>query len=250
MRKLTALWVFAAAPAWAVVDIAPQEVGAHPGLSGNIAASYSGESGNTDKDETDLSGKLQYDNGRKSLAFIQGTYEWSQSEDVKTEDDKLAHVRYLHKLRGETLYGEIFLQFYENVFREIDHRWLMGGNLRWRVLNSSGWGKLYVAGGAFQEEVNYTEDFLEEDNSMTRINSYLAYTHPLTEKSEFTMIGYYQPAFESAGDYYAAFDAELSLHVMSNMSLSLSYELDHDSRPPEGVEKNDQDIKASLIWKF
>jgi putative salt-induced outer membrane protein YdiY len=119
MRKLIASLALAAAPAWAVVDIAPQEVGAHPGVSGNISASYSSDTGNTEKDE-----------------------------------------------------------------------------------------------------------------------------------SEFSMIGYYQPAFESAVDCYASFNAELTLHVAYDLYLSFTYELDHDSRPPEGIEKDDGKIKTSLVWKF
>jgi putative salt-induced outer membrane protein YdiY len=250
MRKLIASLVLAAAPAWAVVDIAPQEVGAHPGLSGNVAASWSVERGNTDKKETDLSGKLQYDSNRRSLAFIQATYEQSESSDVETENDTLAHARYLHKLYGDALYGEGFVQFYENVFQGIDHRWLAGGDLRWRFLNIPSVGKLYVGVGAFQEEQKFTEDFPEEDESTTRMNSYLAYTRPLTEESEFSVIGYYQPAFESTSDYYASLNAELVLHVVSDLYLSLMYEIDHDSKPPEGIDENDEAIKTSLVWKF
>jgi putative salt-induced outer membrane protein YdiY len=244
------IWFLAAAPAWAVVDIAPEEVGIKPGLSGNVAISYSTESGNTDKDEGDASGKIKYDINSNSLAFIQGVYARSKSSDVKTEDEILTHARYLHRLKGEDLYGEGFIQTYENEFKGIANRWLSGGNLRWRFLSDSDFGKFYVGGGAFQEQVNYTDDYPNEDGTLLRMNSYLAYTQKFTEWTEFSMTGYYQPAVRETGDYVTSLSAEFILHVVSGLSLSLTYEIDRDSRPPDGIEELDSEIKTSLVWKF
>ncbi len=245
-----AVLLLAAAPAGAVVDIAPQEVGSDPGWSGNINVSYSKKTGNTDTDEGDVGGKIQYDNNRKSLAFIQGTYEQSKSSDVKTEDEMLTHARYLHKLYAETWYAEAFLQRYENTFRGIEGRWLAGGNVRWRFFSHPTLGKLYVGAGAFQEEIDYTDDYPGEDQSNTRLNSYLAYTLKLGESTDFSMVGYYQPNWEDSEDCYTAINAELKVHVVSGMYLSLSYEVDRDSHPPEGIEKVDEEISTSLIWEF
>ena len=249
-RIVMVSWFLVAARAWAVVDISPEEVGANPGVSGNVAVSYSTKSGNTEKDEADASAKLVYDSNRNYLAFAQGTYERTKSSDVLTEDKVFGHARYLHKLGSKTLYGEAFLQAHQDVFKGIDDRWLLGGNLRWRFLSGRDLGKLYVGVGAFQEELNYTDDFTEEDTSHTRLNSYLAYTRPFTESATFTMIGYYQPNMQTFSDYYTALDVELSVRVVASIRLSLTYEMDQDSRPPEGIEKVDQEISTSLIWEF
>lgn len=250
LRMLAAAWILSAAPAWAVVDIAPEEVGTDPGVSGNIAVSYSTKSGNTEKDEGDLSGKLKYDSNRHYLAFIQGSYEKTRSEGELTEDELLAHARYLHKLCGESLYGEVFLQFYENTFRGIEDRWLTGANLRWRYFSNPNLGKLYLGIGAFREQLNYTDEYPNEDDAKMRVNSYLAYAVQLSEKAEFSLAGYYQPVFGMSEDFYAAFDAELTMHVVSDLYLNLTYEIDRDSRPPVGIERVDQEISTSLVWKF
>jgi putative salt-induced outer membrane protein YdiY len=234
----------------AVEDIAPEEVGQEPGISGNISISYSSKSGNTEQDESDVGGKLKYDSNRSYLAFIQGTYEKTKSSDIKTEDEALLHSRYLHKLNSDTLYGEGFIQYYENVFQGIDHRVLAGGNVRWRFFHNTDLGKLFLGVGIFDEELNYTDDFPEEDKSMTRFNSYLAYTLQLTEKTEFSLIGYFQPAYDTANDYYTSLNAELTVHVISDLHIRLLYELEYDSRPPEGIEKTDTEITTSLVWKF
>jgi putative salt-induced outer membrane protein YdiY len=249
-RVAIAFLALAATPAWAVVDIAPEEVGTDPGLSGNVAVSYSTQSGNTEKDEGDVSGKIKYDSNRRYLAFIQGTFEKSKSSGMLTEDELLTHARYLYKLGGETVYAEAFLQFYENTFQGIDNRWLTGANLRWRYFSNPKLGKLYLGGGAFREQLNYTDEYPNEDDSKMRLNSYLAYAVQLTEKTEFSMTGYYQPSVDETADYLAAFDAELSVHVVSDLYLSLTFEIDRDSQPPAGIEKLDQEISTSLIWKF
>jgi putative salt-induced outer membrane protein YdiY len=242
--------VFAVSTALAVEDIAPEEVGEDPGISGNVSISYSTKTGNTEKDEYDVSGKLKYDSNRNYLAFIQGTYEKTVSSDVTTEDERLTHARYIHRLNSKNLYGEGFLQYYENSFQGIDYRWLAGGNLRWRFFSSRDWGKIYLGVGAFQEELNYTDEFSEEDTTMTRLNSYLAYTRKLTEKTEFSLIGYFQPAYDEVNDYYSSITAELSIHVVSDLYVNLVYEFEYDSRPPEGIAKEDREFTTSLVWKF
>ena len=152
MRLLASLLL--AINAWAIVDIAPVEIGDKVGVSGNIAASYASKSGNTEKEEYNFSGKLQYDSNESYLFFVQASYERAESFDVKTEDQTYSHARYLHKLGREDLYGEIFFQYRENIFKGIDTRYLLGGNLRWRVVNKADFGKLYIGLGAFHEEMD------------------------------------------------------------------------------------------------
>lgn len=250
MRYLLGVLLLWGTQSLAIVDIAPVEVGDKPGVSGHIAGSYASKSGNTEKDEYDLSGKAQYDSDADYITFIQGAYERTESGDIKTEDQKYAHARYLHKLNEETLYGELFLQYRENIFKGIDQRWLAGANLRWRFLSGAEWGKLYVGIGAFRESIDYTAAVVDGDESTTRMNSYLAYTHEVSDTTKFSMVGYYQPSFEDSDDEYASFIAELEVHVVKQLYLSFTYEVDYDSMPPVGVEKQDRMVKTSISWKF
>lgn len=253
------VWVFlvAATQMWAIVDIAPVEVGSKPGLSGNVAGSYVSKSGNTEKDEYDFSGKVQYDSNQSYLTFFQASYERTETYGLKTEDQKYTHLRYLHKLNEETLYGELFFQGKENVFKGIDRRLLIGGGIRWRFLSDAEWGKFYLGLGAFHENIDYTVSptapagtVAEADESKARLNSYLAYTHTVSDSAEVNLVGYYQPSFEESGDHYTSFMAELEVHVVYELYLSFIYEIDYDSRPPAGVKKQDRMTKTSLIWKF
>jgi hypothetical protein len=252
MKKI--LWIFLLAfltyPVRGIVKIAPVEVGDKPGVSGNVAGSFVSQTGNTEEDEADLSGRLQYDSNENYVAFIDGAYEYTLASDIKTEDEVYSHARYLHKLNAETLYGELFLQYRSDEFKGIDARWLAGGNLRWRFASNEKWGKLYVGLGAFQEKVDYIGSVPDSDESFTRVNSYLAYTNELTERIDFNMVGYYQPAFEDFDDFYSIGTAELNIDLVSNLSLSLLYELEYDSSPPIGIEKKDREFRTAFVWEF
>jgi putative salt-induced outer membrane protein YdiY len=250
MKYLVIAFFAVSAKLFAIVDIAPAEIGGAPGVSGNVAGSYVSKTGNTEKDEYDLNGKLQYDSNQSYLTFLQASYQRTDTFDYKTEEEKFAHLRYIHKLNDETLCLELFAQYKRNIFQGIDNRWLAGAGIRWRFLNDAELGRLYVGLGAFREDLDYNQHVTDEDVSTTRLNSYLAYTNALGESARLNLIGYYQPSFEDSGDYYGSFMAELTVHVIYELYLSFAYDIDYDSRPPSGVKKRDRMTKTSLIWKF
>lgn len=250
MRGTIALLILAATPAWCIVDIAPVEVGGKPGFSGHVAGAYSSKSGNTDKKDYELSGRILHDSDQDALAFLQGSYERATADDVTTDDESFAHARYLHRLRGDHLYGELFVQYKEDFFKGIDSRWLLGGDLRWRLFQSDSRGSLFLTVGAFQEETNYTDYVSDEDESTQRFNGNLIYTHHLTDRVDLNLVGYAQPVIDDWDDCYTSFLAELKVEVIGNLSLIVSYEIEYDSDPPEGVEKEDTTTKTALSWTF
>jgi hypothetical protein len=169
---------------------------------------------------------------------------------VVTDDQRFAHARYLYRIRGEDLYGELFAQYREDFFKGIDNRVLVGGDLRLRLAKAERWGRLYGALGVFHEEIDYTIYVPDEDESADRLNTNLSYTHTPAERTEFSLLGYYQPSFEDVDDYYASFVGELQVQVVGELYLTLGYAWEYDSRPPAGVFKEDTTTKTSLAWKF
>jgi len=55
---------------FAVVQIAPNEVGLRPGLSGKVQLAINTQRGNTDKDEYNVGGLFSYDNNRAYVTWI------------------------------------------------------------------------------------------------------------------------------------------------------------------------------------
>lgn len=257
MKNIFLMLLVVLTPLLAIVDIAPQEVGEKPGVSGNIAGSYIGKSGNTEKNEYDFSGKIQYDSNDDFLAFLQGSYEFAESKGVKIEDQKFFHFRFLNKLNDESLYGEFFSQYKQDIFKDISNRWLNGVNVRWRFVNSPEFGKLYVGVGVLFENIQYTNSptepagtMIQPNENSLRLNTYMAYKHNLSSNAKLNMIGYYQPNLEQNSDYYASYTAELELHIIKEAYLSLIYRYEYDSKPAISVEKTDRTIKTSIVWKF
>jgi hypothetical protein len=255
VKNLLLFLLFSALPAWAIVDIAPVEVGDKPGTSGHVALSFSQKSGNTEKDEYDAGAKVQYDTNTTSVFFIQGTYERTESSDTKIEDQKFAHARYLYKL-DERLYAEAFLQYKQNIFKGIDRRLLSGGGIRWRAFVTSLGSKVYLGLGVFDERLDYyPEHVVDDDQKDLRMNSYIAYKGELSETTKLNLIAYYQPSFEESSDHYASFMGELDIKIVGDFSLSFIYEIDYDSRPPvlvsgDKLKKQDRALKTALKWKF
>ena len=241
-------------PLLAIVDIAPVEVGENPGISGHLAAAFAQKTGNTEKDEYDLDGKVQYDTNGSSIFFIQGSYERTEAGDAKIEDQKFAHGRYLYKLH-QRLYAEAFVQYRQNIFKGIDRRLLLGGGLRWQAFTTPMGAKVYLGLGGYDERISYYPQYVADaDLSDFRMNSYIAYKGELSESTKLNLIAYYQPSFEGVDDYYASFLGELDVKIVGDFSLALIYEIDYDSDPPQLVDgelkKQDRVIKTALKWKF
>lgn len=236
---------------FALVSIAPVDIGSKPGLSGNVSGSLSSKSGNTQKDEYSLGMRLQYDQGIDYLTWGTFTYDYGESKGTKNEDKTYAHLRYIHALdqSGDWTW-ELFFQSEQDRFKSINGRFLGGAGARWRFLNSSDWGKGYAGIGGFLEKIDYSHPELNTNEENSRLNSYAAYTKSLMNTSKLNYIGYYQPKLNDASDYVASQTVELIVPIAGQLNLSLTAKYLYDSRPAVGVEKRDTAYMTSLLWQF
>lgn len=249
MRALL-LFLLLISTSHALVSIAPVDIGAKPGFSGNLSGSVSGKSGNTEKEEYALGGRLQYDEGSRYVAWGVVTYEYGTSEGVKNEDKTYAHLRYIRTLRDGEWCGELFVQTEQDSFRDINDRSLGGAGVRWRFFDSKAWGKGYAGLGAFLEHVSYSRATPDPDENNRRLNSYVAYTKSFMAASKVSYIGYYQPRFGEYEDFVTSQNLELIVPVYGKLNLSLTFTYGYDSCPPSGVEKRDTAYRTALFWEF
>ncbi len=236
---------------FALVSIAPVDIGSKKGLSGNISGSLSSKSGNTQKDEYSIGTRLQYDQGETYLVWGVLTYDYGESKGTKNEDKTYVHLRYLHALdlSGDWTW-EAFVQSEQDKFKDINERSVAGVGGRWRFFNSPEWGKGYAGLGGMAEKIDYSHSALNPSEHNNRLNSYIAYTKNFETGSKLSYIGYYQPKFSDASDYVASQSAELILPIVSQLSLSVSAKYQYDSRPAVGIEKRDTALQTSLLWQF
>jgi len=235
---------------FAIVSIAPVDIGSKPGVSGNVSGSLSSKSGNTQKDDYAVGLRAQYDQGTDYLAWGTLTYNYGTSKGVKNEDKTYAHIRYIHALYENDWCSEAFIQAEQDQFRGINTRSLAGVGIRWRFFNSDEWGKGYAGFGGLVEKITYTNTQLNPNENNTRINSYVAYTEKFLTASKLSYVGYYQPQFTDAADYIFLQTFELNIPIYKQVGLSFTAKYVYDSAPPIGVEKRDTTLLTSLVWEF
>ena len=250
MRYLLPLSLLLSPSLFALVSIAPVDIGARPGFSGNVYGSLSTKNGNTEKDEYSFGLRMQYDQGNDYVAWGTATYDYGTSNNVKNEDKLYAHLRYIHAIDHNDWAAELFVQSEQDEFRDIRERSLAGAGLRWRFFNSADWGKGYFGLGGFAEKIDYSHPLINPNEDNQRLNSYVAYTKQFGNGTKASYIGYYQPKFDESADYVSLQAVELIVPVYGNLKLSLTGQYAYDSRPPVGIDSADSTFKTSLLLDF
>jgi len=248
-KSLFLLALFSTSTLFAVVQIAPNEVGLRPGIAGQITASNNTQRGNTDKDEFDISATVGYDNNRSYVTWIDLSYAYGQAAGIKNENRAYAHYRFIHTLYSPAWNWEVFVQNEGDDFRSIQRRLLGGGGLRWRFYEGGSFGRIYFGLGAYYEHLLYTTQVDPVERNY-RVNSYLAYTKKFGQDARVSLGAYYQPRMNSWSDYYFNQAATLWISVYRELFVQIDLMHSHDSSPAIGVYKTDFKQTASIGWKF
>ncbi|MDD5053321.1 MAG: DUF481 domain-containing protein [Sulfuricurvum sp.] len=242
--------LFISTSLFALVSIAPVDIGSKPGFGGNVSGSLSSKSGNTDKKDYSLGIRMQYDQASDYLAWGTFTYNYGISSGAKNEDKKYAHIRYIHAIDTSDWCSEFFIQSEQDKFKDINTRSLGGGGLRWRFFNDDEWGKGYLGVGGLFEKIDYAHPDINTAENNKRLNSYLAYTKNFSTASKLSYIGYFQPKLDQGSDYVSSQAVELIVPIYGKLNLSLSAKYLFDSRPAVSVEKKDVAYLTNLFWEF
>ncbi len=233
---------------YAIVTVAPVEIGNNPGFSGKFSASLQTKRGNTEKDEYSAGLRIQYDSNTTYLFWgdITGSY-GEVSGDTNT-NKFYTHLRYLHKLNDDTFIAEAYIQSEGNEFTKVKHRRLAGGGVRYKFSDST-FGKFYLGFGTFYESIEYTTDF-DPNESTFRINNYISYTKEFNNKSKIAYVGYYQPSIEDFEDAVISNGLEIKVNVIEKIYITLQIYYDIDTTPAVGVKEADFTQKTLFIWEF
>jgi len=253
MRFLLYLFFFTL-PLLAIVDIAPVDFKENEvGFSGSLFGAYELKRGNTDKNELDLGGHIQYDTD-ETITWLQGEMEKDKVSGIDTDDNAFLHLRHVHQLYNPFWAWEAFTQYKTDKFKNLSDRVLIGGGIRYKLLDTGDYNKVFIGLGGYDEEVKYTQDsdtgIQDPNENNIRFNSYLSYKTRISNNLEMSLLSYFQPKVDDVHDYMAAATAELIIHLTSVFDLSYKIEYDYDSRPPTDVKKEDIDQRLSFIYRF
>jgi len=242
MKKHLLLPIFISSLSWSIVSISPITLKNDSSSNFETGLSYSTNSGNIDKSNLKASARLEhFENGYANALFF--SYEYGELNDIKNVDSMTLHLRHIHSL-WDDLDGELFAQYQQNEFKNMDSKYLTGANLRYKL--KSGQFDVFVGLGAFYtwlDEVNVESDY-------TSLNSYLALSYQFSESTSISYNGYFQPRFEDFDDYLIYQEAQLKVNLTDRLSLLVNVLHEYDAKPPIGVEKSDFSQTTGFSYSF
>ncbi len=218
------------------------------GTTGNISLSLDGRIGSSDKVALGTAVKLirAYDHD-EWIAIISRDYAEVDSE-VNT-DESLLHLRYLTK-HTPNWGHEVFTQYQEDKFSFLARRTLVGGGLRYTLTSATPLLQANHMGfGLFYEEEDYVNT-PSEDESNVRLNLYWAYKNKVNDNILYTSTLYFQPEIDQLSDQKGLWQNSLTISVTSTISLSLEWDVEHDTRTPDGANDTETSYNSVLIYNF
>lgn len=215
------------------------------GWSGALAGSYGASGGNSPQSTFEGSGRVQL-RSRANVWRLIASANRTTVHDVETKRATLGHLRhnYLLSDRWATL---SFLQHYKNPFQRLDSRFLIGLGGRWRAVKKE--KTLIYLGSAYmwEQEKIQGEEGHEKDQ---RLSGYVSLETDLSEDVVVDFLVFYQPRVNDFSDWRFYGEAAIEVELTGALSLFVSYKLEHNSTPPQGVEQTDWSTKTGLAFKF
>lgn len=248
MKKLLFLSLLFAQTLFALVSIAPTEVGDRPGLHGETELSLDTKKGNTDKENYKVSTTIVYDEAREWVLWSEIAVEYGESSNIKDTNNAYSHIRYIHTTEIKNLNYEYFAQMQNNEFKSIINRTLLGAGARYKLFSIFDNDKGYLGLGGFYEHIDYST--LDNSENQARYNIYFAYTITLDNKTKISYNLYYQPLIHDNNDYINTHAFELKTKIYENFSLKFKINYEKDSTPPIDVKVEDISQTTSLLYSF
>jgi len=247
--KLIIIFILSVINLFAIITIAPVNIGEKPGFSGELKGSFETKRGNTDVDNYSAGLRAQYDNNSSYVVWSDFVFSYGEASGETNTNKTYAHIRFVHKfLDFDVLNYEAFVQSATNEFTNVKKKHLLGGGMRYHK-DFHKYGNIYVGLGVFYERVKYltSNDPTERD---ARLNTYLSYTKSFSKESKISYVMYFQPNMKEFEDYIFSNAIELQVLIYKELYLNFVVYYDEDTQPAVGVETKDFTQKTSLIFKF
>jgi putative salt-induced outer membrane protein YdiY len=215
------------------------------GWSGALAGSYGASGGNSPQSTFEGSGRVQLRSQANVWRLI-GTGKRTTVRGVETARATLGHLRhnYLLNDRWATL---AFLQHQRNPFQRLDSRFLIGLGGRWRAVKGES-TQIYLGAAHMFEQERIQDE--EGHIKAQRFSGFVSMEARLSEDVVVDFLAFFQPRWSDFKDWRLYGEVSLEVELTGSLSLFTGYKLEHNSRPPEGVDQSDWDTKTGLLFKF
>lgn len=225
-----------------VVNIESDRGGDKEGLHGTTEAGVSLQRGNVQVFQYQLALRGDYIKGLHHGLLI-GSTSYGEENDKPFQDESYAHGRWT-AMWSNHIGTEIFVQIQQDEFKLLTLRQLTGCGLRFTLFGDH--LALGLGGMSDLEKIKGIEDRKID----ARGTSYVRLGKEWDKRLKGQIIGYYQPLFTDPSDYRLTATGSLEFKVDKTFSIVNEMNYAYDTRPPEGVIKDDLQLRFKLKLKW
>jgi putative salt-induced outer membrane protein YdiY len=248
MRLLFFLLFFVPGSALAIVNIEALDVSPDgDGWQGRVGIAVKGASGNTDKVNAELDGRLIRRRGQY-FDMLTGSFNYGKSKGVRDTNNSFLHLRHRYAL-NESWGLEAFAQAQKNEFARLKLRTLLGGGIRRSWLGDRTTLHLGL-GSFFENETLRPGTVAAASTRLWRGNAYMAWHYSVGKRVRLQNTLYFQPAWSDFGDQRLFNAAALRVAITGKLDIRMAVELTYDSRPPVAVRATDISYATGLEFRF
>lgn len=169
-----------------------------------------------------------------------GQMDYLEINDAQFINFGFAHAR-INFLRKRKLSYEVFTQISYDNFRGLEPRTLLGGGLRYKVLNGEK-ADLSAGLGAFLEDERWRHPIDDKTVEITlaKMATYVRYQVSLSDYVNFNAMVYYQGGYDSGADVFrnrVSGSFNLSSKLSSRISLNNSFDVSYEDKPIVPITK-------------
>jgi hypothetical protein len=214
------------------------------GASGNIRGAIDGRSGNTERTNYTVGGRIDY-RARETDMFALVEHSRAKADDQEVENNSWAHLHFRDEFqRG--LAVEAFVDGRKDDFQRLDSRTQLGGGARFTLNYEPDVRAVYAGIGAlyeWEDQANVTDDYW-------RLNAYFAYKRQINEQVRGLFDIYYQPSLSEGRDYLINTEAAVLVKLASQLDLKMGVRYQYDGDAPVGIKSYDTSYVTAINFHF
>lgn len=218
-------------------------------LTSSIGLSGGGAAGNSEYFTTGATARLAYQDSTHDILLVgNGLIGFAGGKSFN--NDGLAHLRYT-RIRHPRVQPETFLQSDYNEQRLLTLRFLVGGGVRTAIADAQNLS-LYIGNALMFEHERLdlpANPVHPSSTSVLRSTNYVNLSVGRIDQWRFSATAYVQPRVSDIRDLRILASGTLSSKLFGPLAQTVNLRFRHDSRPPDGAERNDLSLTFGIEWR-
>ena len=254
MKKII-LSIMTSVSLFANIVIKPQSVNEITKPEYKLSLTGTLQQGNTEKESIGSGIKIVFGDGETYKHLFIGSYNYGISNNIEDTNKGLFHYRFTEVIKNNYDY-EFFTQEEFNKFQNTKIRFLIGGNIRKRLLIAQ---RLFIGTGVMYSKVSPEDDSLTDvEKNKIKLNLYMFFTHKFNKFLSFNSLAFYQPTLYNLEtdetfkfkDFRFNTKNSIISKITEKLSFTTNLDYSYHSKPFEDIKKDDLKLTVGLELKF